>query len=218
MASSILQIEQEKRLLHERKEKALEEYLVQERKLEELQRNIDEMQRIIITKNSEISQKNNEIEVKNSIVQSIETSIVSLRQEKDAVLRLYDAKIEEKQQTISGLQREFDSLSKDVARTQNSLDISRQELGEVNENIKNKGDELFYLIKSVDEEKKTVQSLIIEQEMYRNSIEHEKQTMNTKSKELQAKEEELYTLRSDLNVIKDRFARFAQENNLNFTI
>lgn len=216
--ANILQIEQERRLLQERKALALEECTEVERKLENLHELVKNSDILLSEKSKQCSDISNQINALTQLKTDLNNEIISIREEKTRILSSYDNQECKKRENIELLENERKMLQKDTLLTRISLENVQKEYAEILEKLKNTGEELVYLMKSVQEEKKELQEIVIEQEKEFTRLRTEKDVLLKTSEELQNKEKELYILREDLNIIKERYAQFARENNLPFNV
>jgi chromosome segregation ATPase len=213
---NIHDVEAQRKLLEERKQRAIGACLLEEKRLEEIKKDISTMDVVLKTKQGDLVTLESTIHDRKTLLASLGEEIERIRLEKESVLFQKDQEINLRDQEIQTLTIHREGLNKDILMVQRALNEAQTELGQAKEDLRVTGIKLMDLMKSVQAEQEVLNDIIFKQEKEKQDIVQEKALLAKTKKEQAKKENELYKLREDLTIIRDRYARFARENKLPF--
>lgn len=212
----ILQVETTRKLLEERKNVATTACLEEERRLERLKAEIASLEGVLKLKTSSSSSLDDQISAQNTVLLALKKEIRDMVADKDAIIHRKTEEIAWEEETHKVALANRDGINKDIIRAQLSMNELQTALGEKKEELKQQGELLVSLLHSVKIEQDNLDTLIASQVQERLSLATEKKLLSDTAKQQEQKETELYGLREDLTIIRDRYASFAREHSLPF--
>lgn len=212
----ILQVETTRKLLEERKNVATTACLEEERRLERLKAEIASLEGVLKLKTSSSSSLDDQISAQNTVLLALKKEIRETVADKDAIIHRKTEEIawEEENHKVALAHR--DGINKDILQAQFAFNQIQTEVGEKKEELKQQGELLVSLLHSIAQEQTKLDTLISSQVQERLSLATEKKLLSDTAKQQEQKEKELYGLREDLTIIRDRYASFAREHSLPF--
>lgn len=214
----ILQVETTRKLLEERKNVATTACLEEERRLERLKAEIASLEGVLKLKTSSSSSLDDQISAQNTVLLALKKEIRDIVADKDAIIHRKTEEIAWEEETHKVALANRDGINKDIVRAQLSMNELQTALGEKREELKQQGELLVSLLHSVKTEQDNLDTLIASQVQERLSLAAEKKLLSDTAKQQEQKETELYELREDLTIVRDRYAEFARTHSLPFNV
>lgn len=215
---SILHAEQERLVLQERKNAAISACYEEERKLERIKDEISVQERMKKSYAQDIYELKISIATHEFTIKTLQQDIVSLQSVKSEKEIRAERDISVLEDNIAQLEAQRTGLTLDIAALQRAINELAREKGEKQQQIEDKSQELRIMIASVVEETEKRNEIIAKTVVEQTQITQDRVVLKKATDELQLEKEELYQLRTDLSIIRDRYAEFARKNTLPFNI